>query len=75
MATALVAASATWTIAAQAEETVMWWDFLGGGDGVRMKQMIGDFNAAHAGKIKIDATTLEWGSPILRQGADLGRGG
>ena len=39
-----------------------------------MKQMIGDFNAAHAGKIKIDATTLEWGTPVLRQGADLGRG-
>lgn len=50
--------------AAQAEETVLWWDFLGGGDGVRMKQMIADFNAAHAGEIKIDATTLEWGVPF-----------
>ena len=31
---------------AMAKETVVWWDFLGGGDGVRMKQMIADFNAA-----------------------------
>ncbi len=23
--------------AARAEETVVWWDFLGGGDGIRMK--------------------------------------
>jgi multiple sugar transport system substrate-binding protein len=41
---------------AHAEETVVWWDFLGGGDGVRMKKLIEDFNAAHAGQIKIDAT-------------------
>lgn len=50
--------------AAQAQETVVWWDFLGGGDGVRMKQMITDFNKAHEGKITIDATTLEWGVPF-----------
>ena len=49
---------------AHAEENVVWWDFLSGGDGVRMKQMISDFNAAHQGKIKIDATTLEWGTPF-----------
>ncbi|TIT70558.1 MAG: extracellular solute-binding protein, partial [Mesorhizobium sp.] len=64
MALAVVAAGGFWAVAAQAEETVAWWDFLGGGDGVRMKQMISDFNAAHAGKIKIDATTLEWGTPF-----------
>lgn len=49
---------------ATAQETVVWWDFLGGGDGVRMKQLIEDFNAAHAGAISIDATTLEWGVPF-----------
>jgi len=64
MIAAAVAAAGLWTAAAQAEETVLWWDFLGGGDGVRMKQMISDFNTAHAGKIKIDATTLEWGTPF-----------
>ncbi|THV25149.1 extracellular solute-binding protein [Peteryoungia ipomoeae] len=49
---------------AQAQETVTWWDFLAGGDGVRMKQMISDFNNAHEGKITINATTLEWGTPF-----------
>ena len=29
-----------------------------------MKKLIADFNAEHAGKIKIDATTLEWGTPF-----------
>lgn len=59
-----LAFTGAFTMAAQAEETVVWWDFLGGGDGVRMKQMISDFNDAHAGEIKIDATTLEWGVPF-----------
>ena len=49
---------------AQAQETVVWWDFLGGGDGVRMKKLIEDFNAAHAGEIEIQATTLDWGVPF-----------
>ncbi|MBW8639949.1 extracellular solute-binding protein [Hoeflea sp. WL0058] len=61
--TALVAV-ALMTTSAQAQETVVWWDFLAGGDGVRMKQMISDFNAAHEGQISIDATTLEWGVPF-----------
>lgn len=64
MATAMVATVGLWATSAQAEETVIWWDFLGGGDGVRMKQMIDDFNAEHAGSIRIDATTLEWGTPF-----------
>ena len=50
--------------AAQAEVVVEWWDFLGGGDGVRMKQLIEEFNAAHEGEITINATTLEWGVPF-----------
>jgi multiple sugar transport system substrate-binding protein len=45
------------------EQTIVWWDFLGGGDGIRMKEMIKEFNEAHAGKVRIDATTLEWGAP------------
>ncbi|HEV7434756.1 MAG TPA: extracellular solute-binding protein [Pseudorhizobium sp.] len=61
---ALVLATGLMTSAAHAEETVVWWDFLAGGDGVRMKQLISDFNAAHQGEIKIDATTLEWGTPF-----------
>jgi multiple sugar transport system substrate-binding protein len=50
--------------AAQAAETVVWWDFLGGGDGVRMKKLIEDFNGEHAGNIQIQATTLDWGIPF-----------
>lgn len=60
----LVLATGLMTSAAHAQETVVWWDFLAGGDGVRMKQLISDFNAAHQGEIKIDATTLEWGTPF-----------
>jgi len=49
---------------ALAQENVVWWDFLGGGDGVRMKKLIEDFNNEHAGKIQIQATTLDWGTPF-----------
>jgi len=61
---AAILASVCFTGVAKAEETIVWWDFLGGGDGVRMKKLIEDFNAEHAGQIKIDATTLEWGTPF-----------
>ncbi|NRP74976.1 Maltose-binding periplasmic protein [Ensifer psoraleae] len=61
---AVLLAGGLMTSVAHAEETVTWWDFFGGGDGVRMKQMVADFNEAHKGKIKIDATTLEWGTPF-----------
>ncbi|MGF0539403.1 extracellular solute-binding protein [Agrobacterium sp. ES01] len=74
---ALVVATGLMTSAAHAQETVVWWDFLAGGDGVRMKQMIADFNAAHQGEIKIDATTLEWGIPFyskVQTSAAVGEG-
>jgi multiple sugar transport system substrate-binding protein len=61
---AVLATAGVWTAAAQAQETVVWWDFFGGGDGVRMKQLVEDFNAGHAGAITIDATTLDWGVPF-----------
>ena len=51
------------TTAAYATETIVWWDFLSGGDGVRMKSMLDQFNKEHEGKVQIDATTLEWGVP------------
>lgn len=50
--------------AAQAQTEVVWWDFISGGDGVRMKTMIDAFNAEHEGEIKITPTTLEWGTPF-----------
>jgi len=64
LAKCMALAAGLFASAAHAEETVVWWDFLSGGDGVRMKQLLSDFNAAHQGKIKIDATTLEWGTPF-----------
>jgi len=42
---------------------VALWDFLSGGDGVRWKQIIADFNASQSA-IQIDNTTLTWGSPF-----------
>ena len=42
---------------------VTWWDFLVGGDGVRMKAMIDEFNTTHP-DIEIVPTTLEWGVPF-----------
>ncbi len=62
--TGAVALAGLLASAAVAEETVVWWDFLGGGDGVRMKQLISEFNEANAGDVTIDATTLEWGVPF-----------
>ena len=62
---------------AQAKETVIWWDFLGGGDGVRMKQMIDEFNKAHAGEIEIQSSTLDWGVPFyskVQTSAAVGEG-
>jgi len=64
VAAGAVALSGMFAGLAQAQETVVWWDFLAGGDGVRMKQLIEDFNAAHEGEITIEGTTLEWGTPF-----------
>ena len=76
--TALVTtALAASTAFVAAQETVVWWDFLGGGDGVRMKKLIEDFNTEHAGKIEIQATTLDWGVPFytkVQTSAAVGEG-
>jgi len=61
---------------ARAAEEVVWWDFLSGGDGVRMKALISDFNAEHP-EVQINATTLEWGVPFytkVRTSAAVGQG-
>lgn len=60
-----------------AKETVVWWDFLTGGDGARMKKLIEDFNAEHADTIEIQGTTLEWGVPFytkVQTSAAVGEG-
>src|SRR6185436_18686707 len=74
LATAAVLA---FTAGAQAKETVVWWDFLGGGDGIRMKKLIEDFNNDHKDKIEIQATTLDWGVPFytkVQTSAAVGEG-
>ncbi|MET0905754.1 MAG: extracellular solute-binding protein [Tardiphaga sp.] len=63
--------------AVQAQENVVWWDFLSGGDGVRMKALIEQFNTEHAGEITIEPTTLEWGTPFytkVQTSAAIGEG-
>lgn len=74
---AALVSSALMVSAAQAQEVIEWWDFLGGGDGVRMKTLIDEFNTTHAGEIQINATTLEWGVPFytkVQTSAAVGEG-
>lgn len=61
---------------ALAQTEITWWDFLGGGDGVRMRAMIDQFNAEHP-DINISPTTSEWGVPFytrVRTSAAVGQG-
>lgn len=74
---AALLSTALFVTGAQAKETVVWWDFLGGGDGVRMKTLLDKFNAEHADTIEIQATTLEWGIPFytkVQTSAAVGEG-
>ena len=69
--------SALFATSAHAKEVVVWWDFLGGGDGVRMKQLIADFNKEMGADIEIQPTTLEWGIPFytkVQTSAAVGEG-
>ena len=70
------AAAAMLALPAVAQEKVVWWDFLAGGDGVRMKALISQFNEEHP-EIQIAGTTLEWGVPFytkVRTSAAVGQG-
>jgi len=61
---------------ALAQTEVIWWDFLGGGDGVRMRAMIEEFNQSHP-DIQITPTTLEWGETYytrVQTAAAVGQG-
>jgi len=76
--TSMLAASAVSLVAlpAMAQTEITWWDFLGGGDGVRMRAMIDQFNAEHP-DINISPTTSEWGVPFytrVRTSAAVGQG-
>jgi len=57
-------------------QNITWWDFFAGGDGVRMKALIQQFNEENP-DIKVNATTLEWGTPFytkVRTSAAVGQG-
>ena len=56
----------------QIVETVVWWDFLGGGDGIRMKKLIDDFNNDHKDKDRDPGDDPALGRALLYQGADFG---
>jgi multiple sugar transport system substrate-binding protein len=74
---AALLSSTLFATSAYAKEVVVWWDFLGGGDGVRMKQLIGDFNKEMGADIEIQPTTLEWGIPFytkVQTSAAVGEG-
>lgn len=43
--------------------TVDYWNFFTGGDGVRMEQIVQNFNESHQ-NIQVKATTLTWGVPF-----------
>jgi multiple sugar transport system substrate-binding protein len=61
---------------AAAQQDIIWWDFLSGGDGVRMKALIDAFNKEHP-DIRIRGTTLEWGVPFytkVRTASAVGEG-
>jgi multiple sugar transport system substrate-binding protein len=77
MILAASAALLAMSFVAEAKETVIWWDFLGGGDGVRMKKLLDDFNAEHKDTIEIQASTLQWGTPFytkVQTSAAVGEG-
>jgi multiple sugar transport system substrate-binding protein len=42
---------------------ITYWDFLGGGDGVRMKQIVEEYNKSQS-EIHINESTLTWGEPF-----------
>lgn len=61
---------------ALAQVKLEWWDFLAGGDGVRMQALINEFNAEHP-DIQVSGTTLEWGLPFytkVRTATAVGQG-
>lgn len=50
-------------LAMWAQTNVTLWDFLSGGDGVRWKAIINEFNTGQ-NEVKVAGTTLTWGDPF-----------
>jgi multiple sugar transport system substrate-binding protein len=51
------------TVAFTAPTELTYWDFLGGGDGIRMKQIVEEFNKSQ-NDIHVNESTLTWGEPF-----------
>jgi multiple sugar transport system substrate-binding protein len=51
------------TVALTAPTELTYWDFLGGGDGIRMKQIVEEFNKSQ-NDIHVNESTLTWGEPF-----------
>ena len=51
------------TLAQAAPVEITYWDFFGGGDGIRMKQIVEEFNKSQQ-EIRVTQTTLTWGEPF-----------
>jgi multiple sugar transport system substrate-binding protein len=64
MKTAIYSFAWFFSIAAQAAPTPLtYWDFLSGGDGVRMTQIVDEFNKGQ-NEIHVTKSTLTWGEPF-----------
>jgi multiple sugar transport system substrate-binding protein len=46
----------------RATGSLQYWDLFGGGDGVRMKEMVAAFREEHP-EVDFEQVTLEWGNP------------
>jgi multiple sugar transport system substrate-binding protein len=51
------------TVTNAAPTQLIFWDFLGGGDGIRMTQIVDEFNKSQK-DIQVTKSTLTWGEPF-----------
>ncbi|WP_027483300.1 extracellular solute-binding protein [Deinococcus pimensis] len=61
--TLIAMAALTLGAASAAPTKITFWNFLGGGDGARMKQLIDGYNGSQD-KYRIEQTVLQWGVPF-----------
>ena len=59
----LAACLTSMTLAQADPVKITYWDFFGGGDGIRMKQIVEEFNKSQQ-EIQVVQTTLTWGEPF-----------
>ncbi|MFD4692697.1 extracellular solute-binding protein [Streptomyces sp. NPDC058463] len=62
------------TAAGPGQTRLRFWHLFGGGDGVNMAGMLGDFRTGHP-DIALEAATLQWGAPYYTKLGMAGAGG